>query len=187
MKEGFIDENTYRIIILAPLSDYESDGEKIKEKGRTRAFSSLQKFLVSKNRAIDSKTQAMILNLVKDNGTLICQDLQFQGNNVFYYDIKQGQHNAVLKGHQFDTLTFSAKREGSDLFAVDIIGEIFKYKYLQVFLVRIINTAENDADSVIIIRLSQRTTIAMASTSPSSPSTFPKFIMTRIIDESSMG
>ena len=64
LDEGFIDSNTFRVIILSDStygSESESDVEHMAKK-RTRI--SLQKFLLSKNRKIDQNTKAKILGLI---------------------------------------------------------------------------------------------------------------------------
>ncbi|PKL40587.1 MAG: hypothetical protein CVV44_03005 [Spirochaetae bacterium HGW-Spirochaetae-1] len=89
MKEGFISDRTFRIIILAPVEECESDIDAVQEKARKRAISTLQKYLISENRIVNQKSTAEIINIVNTYGMLIKKDIRCQNNYVFFYDIER--------------------------------------------------------------------------------------------------
>jgi hypothetical protein len=97
MEEGFIDDNLFRIIIISPDNDQNCDPERIMQLARKRAAMTIQKHLLSNNRAVDSNAQIRIANLVHDKGILIDQEFLCNGNSVFHFDIRQDGIKLYLK------------------------------------------------------------------------------------------
>jgi len=96
MKEGFISNNTFRVIILATLEECENDITGIEEKARKRAIATLQKLLISKNRIVDNNVRTEILNIVNRYGNLKNKDIRCGNNNVFFFDIEKNNLSQYL-------------------------------------------------------------------------------------------
>ena len=71
LKEGFIDNNTFRVIILSSSTNCDFPKEEVLKKSRKRALATLSKFLISKNRIVNSNTKAKLKQLIHNNGTLL--------------------------------------------------------------------------------------------------------------------
>lgn|GEM_PF-943550 len=97
LNEGFINQNVFRVIILAPEEECMNGLTEIEYRARKRAEASLQKFLLSNDRIVDQNTRASILNLISSHGKLSAKDIHCQGNNVFYFDIKKTNLKRHLK------------------------------------------------------------------------------------------
>lgn len=97
LSEGFVEKDTFRVIILVPKDSSCKDQATIKYRAEKRAEASLQKFLVSKGRVIDQNTRAEILNLINNHGKLIPRNIPCRGSNVFYFDIQKKHLKRHLK------------------------------------------------------------------------------------------
>jgi hypothetical protein len=97
MEEGFIDDNVFRVIIISPDYERNCDPDRIRQIARKRAALTIQKYLLSNNRAVDNNAQIRIANLVHDKGILIDQEFLCNGNSVFHFDIRQNGIKLYLK------------------------------------------------------------------------------------------
>lgn len=87
-KEGFLDKNTFVVIIIKP-SDSNLSFSEMKQQGKDRALVSIKRFLKSKGKRIDNNTNASILRLINNNGNLIRIDDKSKSRIVYVYEIKK--------------------------------------------------------------------------------------------------
>lgn len=91
--EGFITANIYRVMIVA-LSDGNIDEKEYDKQARNKAVASLKKYLASRNKSLTANTNAQILNLIADYGTV--KQVFVEGKRLFILDIdKQGLREQV--------------------------------------------------------------------------------------------
>jgi hypothetical protein len=94
-KEGFISNDTFRIVIVNP-EGVPIDSAEIEKIARQRALMSLQKHLSSSERIIDQNTRAKLLNLIEQNGKLTRHEEGSKTRDVYFFDIKKDDLNGYL-------------------------------------------------------------------------------------------
>ncbi len=97
LSEGFITNDLYRVVIIAPREAGQSDMEYIRNKAKKRARVSMEQNLAGSNIPVDRNTRAEILNLVEQNGQLSKKDIEHRRYNVFYYDVTRKNMKNYLK------------------------------------------------------------------------------------------
>lgn len=89
-QEGFIDDSTYRLIIIEPLGAGEPRSRKdLEDSARSRAISSLQKYLYAENKQVDAGTRTGLLNLVDRHGALRLVEKNNATRRVYYFEIRK--------------------------------------------------------------------------------------------------
>ncbi len=96
LKEGFINNNYFRVVILTPKDD-SSDINELESKAKKRAYVSLQKFLMSAGRQVDKNTRAELLNMINSKGSFSKKDIKQCKDSVYYYEIKRSNLKKHLK------------------------------------------------------------------------------------------
>jgi hypothetical protein len=89
LEEGFIDNNTYRIVIICGLEECQKNRGDITSKAHKRAQASLQKLVSSKGAAINRNVNASILNLIQSKGSIELKDGECGKTNIFYFNIRE--------------------------------------------------------------------------------------------------
>jgi len=97
MKEGFINNNTFRVIILSPFNNCEYSKDKILKKGEKRALVTLSKFLISKNRVVNSNTRIKLTNLIKSHGHLEKISDNCEKDVIFSFNVKANNLKSLIK------------------------------------------------------------------------------------------
>lgn len=89
LKEGFVDDNTYRVVVVTAKGDCDTEESEIRRKAKKRSYSSLVNLLLSHDRKVTSNTLACITRLVEYNGEFVKKKTNCPGSRVYYYDINQ--------------------------------------------------------------------------------------------------
>jgi len=87
--EGFINENTYRIVIVMPNDTMKNKQADVEKTARMRALSSIQKYLASQDKQVDHNITAELLSLIEKNGNLFAGHSATKSRDIYYYDIKK--------------------------------------------------------------------------------------------------
>lgn len=85
-KEGFIDNNTFRVIVIIPAEEH-YDELSIQQKGQERAFVSLKNYIISQNNVFDSKMHNYLMTTIMGYGTLKKRDSTCSTRYCYYFDI----------------------------------------------------------------------------------------------------
>lgn len=85
-KEGFIDNNTFRVIVIIP-ADEHYDELSVQQKGQERAFVSLKNYIISQNKVFDSKMHNYLMTTITGYGTLKKRDSTCSTRYCYYFDI----------------------------------------------------------------------------------------------------
>jgi hypothetical protein len=89
LSEGFISGDIFRIVIMAPKNDSTNNLSELEEKAKKRANSTLQNYLASENKTINQNVKAGILDLINNNGTFSQKEMEWDNNNIFYFEINK--------------------------------------------------------------------------------------------------
>lgn len=87
LKEGFISEDVFRVVIVIPQGSND-DITSIEKRAKQRALMSLQKYLTSQNMTVDQKTRTKLLHLTK-GGTLTKRDDTCETRQVYLFQINR--------------------------------------------------------------------------------------------------
>jgi len=85
-KEGFIDNNTFRVIMIVPAEE-EYDELSVKQKGQERAFVSLKHYIISKKKIYDEKVHGYLITTISEFGTLKKRESISPSRYCYYFDI----------------------------------------------------------------------------------------------------
>ncbi|NMB66010.1 MAG: hypothetical protein GYA16_14190 [Spirochaetes bacterium] len=94
-KEGFIDNNTFRVIVIIPAEEH-YDELSIQQKGQERAFVSLKNYIISRNNVFDSKMHNYLMTTITGYGTLKKRDSTCSTRYCYYYDITKSGLKAEI-------------------------------------------------------------------------------------------
>lgn len=94
-KEGFIDNNTFRVIVIIPAEEH-YDELSIQQKGQERAFVSLKNYIISRNNVFDSKMHNYLMTTITGYGTLKKRDSTCTTRYCYYYDITKNGLKAEI-------------------------------------------------------------------------------------------
>lgn len=98
LKEGFINNSTFRVVILSTKEECEQEESALKERSQKRALVSLKKYIAAKGRSIGTNTQAGILQIIDRKGSFSRKSPACIDNCVYYFEIKeQGIRRKILK------------------------------------------------------------------------------------------
>ena len=84
--EGFIDNNTFRVIVIIPAEE-QYDEISIKQKAQERAYVSLKNYIISKNKVIDSKIQNYLTTTINTYGFLQKRSSTSSTRDCYFFDI----------------------------------------------------------------------------------------------------
>lgn len=87
-KEGFIDSNTFRVIIIVPAKE-QYDETTIARKGQERALVSLKNYVLSQQKGYNAKMQDHLIKTITTYGILQKRDSLSATRFCYYYDIKK--------------------------------------------------------------------------------------------------
>jgi len=85
-KEGFIDNNTFRVIVIIPAEEH-YDELSVRQKGQERAFVSLKNYIISQNKVFDSKMHNYLMTTITGYGSLKKRDSTCSTRYCYYFDI----------------------------------------------------------------------------------------------------
>lgn len=85
-KEGFIDNNTFRVIVIIPAEEH-YDELSVQQKGQERAFVSLKNYIISRNKVFDSKMHNYLMTTITGYGTLKKGYSTGSTRYCYYFDI----------------------------------------------------------------------------------------------------
>ena len=91
IKEGFLNDKTFRVIVIEDLKDSHSTFNEVRVKAKRRALIVLRKFLLSKNRQVDSNTSAKLMGLIENFGELKIIQKNCNKTTLYTYDIKKNR------------------------------------------------------------------------------------------------
>ncbi|MGB4269831.1 MAG: hypothetical protein WBK20_11715 [Spirochaetota bacterium] len=94
-KEGFIDNNTFRVIVIIPAEE-RYDEISVQQKGQERAFVSLKNYIISRNNVFDSKMHSYLMTTIMGYGTLKKRDSTCSTRYCYYYDITKSGLKAEI-------------------------------------------------------------------------------------------
>ncbi len=89
LKEGFIDNETYRVVIVTAKDDCGKEESEIRRQAKKRSYSRLIDLLLSNDRKVTSNTRASITRLVEYNGNFIPKRVDCPGSRLYYYEVKR--------------------------------------------------------------------------------------------------
>ena len=95
LKEGFISNDVFRIVIIDVQDDKHESIESITDKARKRALATLQKYMIDNSMVYTKNTRAQLMNLIRDRGRFSKQDITGNTNDVYYLEIKKNN----IKGY----------------------------------------------------------------------------------------
>ncbi|MFW5807481.1 MAG: hypothetical protein ACOC2H_05585 [Spirochaetota bacterium] len=87
-KEGFIDPDTYSIVIVRPSDSNDSEDEIISQ-AKKRAYVSFQKHIRQQGKIVDQNMNAALLNLVNSRGNLQRIEDSEDSRTVYVFLIKR--------------------------------------------------------------------------------------------------
>lgn len=87
-KEGFIDNNTYRVLLVIPADSHLTKDEII-NLCKKRAYVSLKQYLLNNNVKITNNINNKLLRLINQYGNLKQQDSSNTTRKCFYFDIEK--------------------------------------------------------------------------------------------------
>ncbi len=96
LKEGFIGDNLFRVIIISTEEECRSGIEDVKDKSKKRAFVTLQKYIISNNVNMKMNTRAELLNLINEYGHFIKPQEECRENNIYYFEIRRDYIKDVI-------------------------------------------------------------------------------------------
>lgn len=88
MNEGFIDDSTFRVVILAIRQDCGDKGL-LQEKGERRALTTLSRLVQEHGGKIDHSTKARILQLIRQYGTFDIVYEDCENRNIYWFTIRK--------------------------------------------------------------------------------------------------
>lgn len=94
-KEGFIDNNTFRVIVIIPAGE-QYDELSVQQKGQERAFVLLKNYIISRNKSFDSKMHNYIMTTISTYGTLKKRDSTCTTRYCYYFDITKSGLKAEI-------------------------------------------------------------------------------------------
>lgn len=97
LTEGFISDNTFRVIIVATKDESTTDPESVRSRAQKRALSSIEKYLRSSEQRMDTNTRARILGLVNASSTFYRKDVGSEQQHVYYLDVTKDNIKAYIR------------------------------------------------------------------------------------------
>ncbi|MGQ9843396.1 MAG: hypothetical protein ACUVRK_07495 [Spirochaetota bacterium] len=94
-KEGFIDNNTFRVIVIIPAKEH-YDELLVQQKGQERAFVSLKNYIISRNKVFDSKMHNYLMTIIMGYGTVKKMDSTSSTRYCYFFDITKSGLKAEL-------------------------------------------------------------------------------------------
>lgn len=95
LAEGFISNETFRVVIVSLKDKDAAPIETITSKAKSRAIVSLERILIANHINPDRSTRAEIIGLIETNGLLYRKDLEHKRYDVYYFEITKKN----LKGY----------------------------------------------------------------------------------------
>ena len=89
LKEGFISNNKYLIVIVDPIGLNSLDSSEIKRLAKRRTLLSLKRYLLNKNGVFNRNVNAYLLNLIEQHGTLKINVIKDETRNVHLFEINK--------------------------------------------------------------------------------------------------
>lgn len=91
MQEGFINHDTFRVVIITPANECNNgDLDSIESRARTRALSTLKQYIETRGWNYSDKTRDQLSRLITSNGSVSFMDRDCSRDSVYVYDIKKG-------------------------------------------------------------------------------------------------
>jgi len=85
-KEGFIDNNTFRVVVIIP-AEAQCDELSVQQKGQERAYVSLKNYMITQNKVFDSKAHNYLMTTISSYGTLTKRDSVCSTRSCYFFDI----------------------------------------------------------------------------------------------------
>jgi hypothetical protein len=85
-QEGFLSKDLYRVIIVKPFGSNITNDE-LEKQVKSKAIASLKKYITSNRKSLTANTNADILNLINNSGTI--REYNDSTRNLFILDIKK--------------------------------------------------------------------------------------------------
>ncbi len=96
-KEGFVDRDTYSIIIVRPADTMDSQAD-ILSQAKKRTLVSFTKYIRQQGKIVDSNTNASLLNLINDYGSLKRVEDSKNTRIVYVFIVKRDQLKRYIDG-----------------------------------------------------------------------------------------
>jgi hypothetical protein len=97
LAEGFISDETYRVVIVSLKDKDAVPVEAIKNKAKSRAIVSLERILVANHISPDRSTRAEISTMIETNAKLYRKDVEHKRYDVYYFEITKKNLKGYLK------------------------------------------------------------------------------------------
>ncbi len=94
-KEGFIDNNTFRVIVIIPAEEH-YDELSLQQKGQERAFVSLKQYILSNNKHFDPNIHNALMTIITKYGMLKKRNSTHTTRHCYYYDITKSGLKAEI-------------------------------------------------------------------------------------------
>lgn len=95
--EGFVDQDTYSIIIVRP-SDTSDTRAEILSQAKKRTLVSFTKYIRSQGKIVSGNTNASLLNLINEHGSLKQAEDTKQSRTVYVFIVKRDQLKRYIDG-----------------------------------------------------------------------------------------
>lgn len=96
LKEGFINNQTFRVVIVTEKNDCKTTENEISELAKKRSSAILKNYIISQNRIFDSNANACVINLIEEKGSLIKKKSDCSENRVYYLDVKMPEIKSYI-------------------------------------------------------------------------------------------
>jgi hypothetical protein len=96
-EEGFVNSNTYSIIIVRP-SDSTDSRSDIQKQAKQRTLVSFRKHIQSQGKRVTPNANASLLVLINDNGKMIQVDDEKQSRVVYVYLVERQNLKRYVEG-----------------------------------------------------------------------------------------
>lgn len=96
-KEGFVNKDTYVVIIVHPLTNSQPDSN-IENQAKKRAFTSLLKYKHSQGKIMSQNDTAMIVNLINEHGKLTKIDDKNKSRTIYQFVVTKQNLKQYVDG-----------------------------------------------------------------------------------------
>ncbi|MCX8124262.1 MAG: hypothetical protein N3F66_08875 [Spirochaetes bacterium] len=94
-KEGFIDNNTFRVVVILPAEEQYNELS-AQQKGQERAYVSLKNYITTQNKVFDSKIHNYLLTIISSYGSIKKRNSSCSTRYCYYYDITKNGLKAEI-------------------------------------------------------------------------------------------
>lgn len=90
MREGFINRDTFRVVIVTPRRTTDEGIASIESQARIRAVSALKNYIQNQGWDFTDRTRGELFRLIISNGSVSHMERNSSRDSVYVYDIRKG-------------------------------------------------------------------------------------------------